>query len=85
MRMSGMNGAELCKRLRKSTPDGVKFFVLTAQALPEERENLLSLGFDGYLMKPFHSTELLELAGKLLACGAAKACRTCRIRLFYAE
>jgi signal transduction histidine kinase/CheY-like chemotaxis protein/HPt (histidine-containing phosphotransfer) domain-containing protein len=61
MRMSGMNGAELCKRLRKSTPDGVKFFVLTAQALPEERENLLSLGFDGYLMKPFHSTELLEL------------------------
>jgi signal transduction histidine kinase/CheY-like chemotaxis protein len=61
MRMSGMNGAELCKRLRKSAPDDVKFFVLTAQALPEERKNLLSMGFDGYLMKPFHSKELLEL------------------------
>jgi signal transduction histidine kinase/CheY-like chemotaxis protein len=61
MRMSGMNGAELCKRLRKSAPEDVKFFVLTAQALPEERKNLLSMGFDGYLMKPFHSKELLEL------------------------
>jgi signal transduction histidine kinase/CheY-like chemotaxis protein len=61
MRMSGMNGAELVKRLRKSAPDNVKFFVLTAQALPEERKNLLGMGFDGYLMKPFHSRDLLEL------------------------
>lgn len=61
MRMSGMNGAELVKRLRKSAPDGVKFFVLTAQALPEERKKLLGMGFDGYLMKPFHSRDLLEL------------------------
>lgn len=61
MRMSGMNGAELVKRLRKSAPDNVKFFVLTAQALPEERKKLLGMGFDGYLMKPFHSRDLLEL------------------------
>ncbi|SEI64741.1 Hpt domain-containing protein [Dyadobacter sp. SG02] len=61
MRMSGMNGAELVKRLRKSAPDDVKFFVLTAQALPEERKKLLGMGFDGYLMKPFHSKDLLEL------------------------
>lgn len=61
MRMSGMNGAELVKRLRKSAPEDVRFFVLTAQALPEERKKLLSMGFDGYLMKPFHSKDLLEL------------------------
>lgn len=61
MRMSGMNGAELVKRLRKSAPADVKFFVLTAQALPEERKKLLGMGFDGYLMKPFHSRDLLEL------------------------
>ncbi|WP_353717405.1 ATP-binding protein [Dyadobacter sp. 676] len=61
MRMSGMNGAELVKRLRKSAPADVKFFVLTAQALPEERKKLLGMGFDGYLMKPFHSKDLLEL------------------------
>ncbi|CAG5070463.1 Sensor histidine kinase RcsC [Dyadobacter sp. CECT 9623] len=61
MRMSGMNGAELCKRIRKIAGHDVKVFVLTAQALPEERANLLNLGFDGYLMKPFHSKDLLEL------------------------
>ena len=61
MRMTGMNGAELCKRLRKVAAPEVKFYVLTAQALPEEREKLLSLGFDGILMKPFHSNELLDL------------------------
>lgn len=61
MRMSGMNGAELCKRLRRSAPEDVRFFVLTAQALPEERKKLLGMGFDGYLMKPFHSRDLLEL------------------------
>jgi signal transduction histidine kinase/CheY-like chemotaxis protein/HPt (histidine-containing phosphotransfer) domain-containing protein len=61
MRMSGMSGAEMCKRLRKSDAPDTKFFVLTAQALPEERDNLLNMGFDGYLMKPFHSKQLLEL------------------------
>ncbi|WP_025764743.1 hybrid sensor histidine kinase/response regulator [Dyadobacter tibetensis] len=61
MRMSGMNGAELCQSLRKKAAPEVKFFVLTAQALPEEQEKLLRLGFDGILMKPFHSNELMAL------------------------
>jgi signal transduction histidine kinase/DNA-binding response OmpR family regulator len=61
MRMSGMNGASLCQRLRKTVGEDVKFYVLTAQALPEERADLLKMGFDGILMKPFHSNELLAL------------------------
>ncbi len=61
MRMSGMNGAELCEKLKKKAGDHVKFFVLTAQALPEEQEKLLQMGFDGILMKPFHSNELMDL------------------------
>ena len=61
MRMTGINGAELCERLRKTAPPDVKFYVLTAQALPEERSKLMQMGFDGILMKPFHSNELLEL------------------------
>ncbi|MCE7066212.1 hybrid sensor histidine kinase/response regulator [Dyadobacter sp. CY326] len=61
MRMTGMSGAELCKRLRQEANDDVKFFVITAQALPEERKGMLGMGFDGLLMKPFHSNELLEL------------------------
>ena len=64
MRMPGMNGAELCARLREAASPDVKFFVLTAQALPEERSKLLGMGFDGILMKPFHSNQLLELLEK---------------------
>ncbi|MCE7041926.1 ATP-binding protein [Dyadobacter sp. CY312] len=64
MRMPGMNGAELCARLRETASADVKFYVLTAQALPEERSKLLGMGFDGILMKPFHSNQLLELLEK---------------------
>ena len=61
MRMPGMNGGELCKRLRKTVPAFVKIYVLTAQALPEEQVKLMEMGFDGILMKPFHSYELMDL------------------------
>jgi signal transduction histidine kinase/DNA-binding response OmpR family regulator len=61
MRMPGLNGAELCQRLRKIAPSSVKIYVLTAQALPEEQSALLESGFDGILMKPFHSSEILDL------------------------
>ncbi|MCF0058495.1 ATP-binding protein [Dyadobacter sp. CY356] len=61
MRMPGLNGAELCQQLRKVASKSVKIYVLTAQALPEEQSKLLEMGFDGILMKPFHSTEILDL------------------------
>ncbi|TKT93560.1 ATP-binding protein [Dyadobacter frigoris] len=61
MRMPGLNGAELCQRLRKVASKSVKIYVLTAQALPEEQSKLLEMGFDGILMKPFHSNEILDL------------------------
>ncbi|WP_298740566.1 ATP-binding protein [uncultured Chitinophaga sp.] len=61
MRMPGLNGAELCKRLRTQIPEHVKIFALTAQALPEEREAVLQEGFDGLVMKPFRESEILAL------------------------
>jgi signal transduction histidine kinase/FixJ family two-component response regulator len=61
MRMPGLNGAELCRRLRKQIPEHVKIFALTAQALPEEREAVLQEGFDGLVMKPFRESEILAL------------------------
>src|SRR5690606_9826147 len=53
MRMPQMNGPELFKQMRKKLPDVVKIVALTAQALPEEREEILNDGFDALLMKPF--------------------------------
>jgi signal transduction histidine kinase/CheY-like chemotaxis protein len=61
MRMPGMGGRELLPILKKSIPEDVKIYALTAQALPEEREAILSDGFDGLLMKPFREEELLKL------------------------
>jgi signal transduction histidine kinase/CheY-like chemotaxis protein/HPt (histidine-containing phosphotransfer) domain-containing protein len=61
MRMPGLNGAELCRRLRTQIPEHVKIFALTAQALPEEREAVLQEGFDGLVMKPFRESEILAL------------------------
>jgi signal transduction histidine kinase/DNA-binding response OmpR family regulator len=61
MQMPGMNGGELCMRLRKTVPAYVKIYVLTAQAFPEEQVKLNKMGFDGILMKPFHAYELLDL------------------------
>src|SRR5690606_25819810 len=53
MRMPGMSGKELCALLRKQIPADVKIIALTAQVLPEEREQVLNNGFDALLMKPF--------------------------------
>jgi signal transduction histidine kinase/DNA-binding response OmpR family regulator len=61
MRMPGISGAEVCARLRQTVPEHVKFYVLTAQALPEEKVILMNLGFDGILMKPFRAHDLLNL------------------------
>ncbi|REA59067.1 hybrid sensor histidine kinase/response regulator [Dyadobacter luteus] len=76
MRMPGMNGAEMCAQLRLKVPGDVKFYVLTAQALPEERSKILNMGFDGILMKPFHSNQLLELLEK----SSAKAPSSTRVK-----
>ena len=59
--MPEMSGTELCKILRKKVAADVKLFALTAQALPGEREQVISQGFDGMLMKPFKEHDLLAL------------------------
>ncbi|WP_316802107.1 ATP-binding protein [Pedobacter nototheniae] len=64
MRMPEMSGIELCHILKKKLPADVKFFAITAQVLPEEREIVLSEGFDGLIMKPFRMVDLLSIFEK---------------------
>lgn len=59
MRLPGKNGIELMKALKAKTT-GVKFVVLTAQVLPEEKARLIGSGFDAILSKPFREHELLS-------------------------
>lgn len=61
MRMPGITGKELANIMRKRISESVKIVAFTAQALPEEREKLLSEGFNGLLIKPFREAELLEI------------------------
>lgn len=61
IRMPGIDGPELCRRMRERIPAAVKIFALTAQALPGEQEAVLQQGFDGVLMKPFREAELLSM------------------------
>src|SRR5690606_29264671 len=58
MRMPGITGKELANIMRKRISESVKIVAFTAQALPEEREKLLSEGFNGLLIKPFREAEL---------------------------
>lgn len=63
MRMPEINGKELYKKLRNKYGDAVKIIAFTAQALPEERKEILSYGFDGLLLKPFKEADLLATLG----------------------
>lgn len=64
MRLPEMTGLELCHLLKKKLPTHVKFYAITAQVLPEEREMVLSEGFDGLIMKPFRAIDLLSIFDK---------------------
>ena len=70
--LPGMNGLELCGRLRA---DGVAapILVLTARGEPDQRVQGLDAGADDYLPKPYHFPELLARVRALLRRGPALA------------
>ena len=70
--LPGMNGLELCGRLRK---DGVTapILMLTARGEPDQRVEGLDAGADDYLPKPYHFPELLARVRALLRRGPALA------------
>jgi len=57
--MPGMDGTEICKRLR-ARPDGDTFYILllTAKTQKEDIVSGLQAGADDYITKPFHHEEL---------------------------
>ncbi|MET4083744.1 signal transduction histidine kinase [Pedobacter sp. UYP30] len=61
MRLPEMTGLELCKILKKKLPPHVRFYAITAQVLPDERDLVLKEGFEGLIMKPFRAVDLLSI------------------------
>ena len=63
--LPGMDGIEVCRRLRASGDD-VAVLMLTAKTSVEERVEGLDTGADDYLTKPFAHEELLARVRSLL-------------------
>ncbi|OAQ38114.1 hybrid sensor histidine kinase/response regulator [Pedobacter psychrophilus] len=61
MRMPKYSGIEICQMLKNKLPHHIKYYAITAQVLPNERDSILNSGFDGIIMKPFKSADLLQI------------------------
>ncbi|WP_026474520.1 hybrid sensor histidine kinase/response regulator [Alkaliflexus imshenetskii] len=62
MRMPGMNGGEVCRRIRQmsKSQNSLRIYALTAQALPGEQSDILKNGFDGLIIKPFRESDIID-------------------------
>ncbi|MBC7655526.1 MAG: response regulator [Oligoflexus sp.] len=61
MRMPKFSGIEICQILKTKLPQNIKYYAITAQVLPNERDSILDSGFDGIVMKPFKTADLLGI------------------------
>ncbi|MEU6089754.1 HAMP domain-containing protein [Streptomyces sp. NPDC047085] len=60
--MAGMDGYETIKAIRKlPAGESLPVIVVTAKAMPGDRDQALEAGADGYLAKPIDETELLTM------------------------
>ena len=65
--MPGMNGYEVCRRLRQNPATAqIPIIILTARGQPVDRETALAAGADEYIAKPVTMAELLERVSRLL-------------------
>ena len=65
LNLPGMDGLEICRRLRASRPR-LLILMLTARSRLDDRVQGLDLGADDYLVKPFHFAELAARVRALL-------------------
>jgi CheY-like chemotaxis protein len=61
IQLPGMDGLS-ATRLIKADPDlkEIPVLAMTGYAMEDEKRKATDVGFDGYIVKPFHVSELLE-------------------------
>ena len=59
MRMPGMNGDEICRQLKKIKPK-TKILLVSGYRGGYSEKDLIRIGFDGFLQKPFDLKQLSE-------------------------
>lgn len=60
LKLPGISGVQLCKRVRKNNPDS-KIFAVTAYASIFELSECMEAGFDDYFTKPVDIKILMDL------------------------
>ena len=61
LRMPGMDGAEVCRRIRQNLQLAhLPVVAYTAHSTPEEKERILAGGFNGLLVKPLSFIDLRD-------------------------
>ena len=72
--LPGIDGFEVCRRLKDSrTTSGIPIIFLTGRIEQADVEEGLSLGGDGYVMKPFNAVTLAAQIAELLPSGGKQA------------
>lgn len=67
MMPGGLDGIEVCKRVRASADlRRTKVVMLTAKTQPADRAAGLAAGADEYLLKPFSPLDLTKLVAKMI-------------------
>lgn len=67
IQMPVMNGLTTIKVLKENpSTRGIKIIAVTSFAMKSEQEEIVRAGVDGYLAKPIHTRELMELVKKIM-------------------
>jgi two-component system, cell cycle response regulator DivK len=70
--LPGMTGIEALAKLRAAPETrGIPVLAFTASVMPQDRREITSAGFDGFLSKPINLKEFLETISAALAGGAS--------------
>ena len=72
--LPGINGIEALKRIR-ATPETSRIPILafTASVMPQDRKEIMSAGFDGFVSKPINLKEFVASIANTLAGGSGRA------------
>ena len=66
--LPGMNGIEALAKLRADPETkAIPVFAFTASVMPQDRREITSAGFDGFLSKPINLKEFLETINAAMA------------------
>ncbi len=82
--LPGMNGIELCKRIRSEQPQ-IPILMLTALGTTDDKLEGFDAGADDYMTKPFDFRELLARIGVLLRRGSSVKQQSIANKLKYAD